>query len=264
MKKSFCIKILFIIYLAQCIFYSAKAQEKKVDPPPIIEHQLENLTENSDDVETEDDSYLQEMQHFIDDPINLNTAIESDLKELKILTALQIQNLISYRKLFGNFINIYELQAVPAWNVSMIRKIRPYITVDDQPALFTSISNRLKNGQNSILARVTQVLERSKGYLYDTTKSFYPGSPQKLFVRYKYSYKNLLQYGVTVEKDAGEQFFKGAQKSGFDFYSAHFFIRNAGIIKSLALGDFIVNLGQGLTHWMGLAFKKCWDFLIIK
>ena len=266
MKKSFCLKFLFIVYLILllCIFYSAKAQEKKVEPPPIIEQQLENLTENSDDVETEDDSYLQEMQHFIDDPVNLNNATESDLKQLKILTELQIQNLISYRKLFGNFINIYELQAVPAWNVSMIRKIRPYITVDDQPKLFTSISNRLKNGQNSILARVTQILERSKGYLNDTTKSFYPGSPQKLFVRYKYSYKNLLQYGVTTEKDAGEQFFKGTQKSGFDFYSAHFFVRNAGIIKSLALGDFTVNLGQGLTQWMGLAFKKSSDVLNIK
>ena len=266
MKKSFSIKILFIVFLllVQCIFYSAKAQEKKVEPPPIIEQQLENLTENSDDVETEDDSYLQEMQHFIDDPVNLNNATESDLKELKVLTALQVQNLISYRKLFGNFISIYELQAVPGWNVSMIRKIRPYITVDDQLKLFTSISNRLKNGQNSILARVTQVLERSKGYLNDTTKSFYPGSPQKLFVRYKYSYKNILQYGITAEKDAGEQFFKGTQKSGFDFYSAHFFVRNAGIIKSLALGDFTVNLGQGLTQWMGLAFKKSSDVLNIK
>lgn len=261
MKKYFYINIL-IVALLQSI--SSKAQETPTSPPVIIEQQVENLTENSADIETEDDSYLQEMQHFLDDPINLNTATESDLKDLKVLTALQIQNLISYRNLLGKFINIYELQAVPGWNVSMIRKIRPYITVDDQPNLFTSLGFRLKNGERSVLARVTQVLERSKGYLIDTTKSFYPGSPQKLFIRYKYSYKNLLQYGITAEKDAGEEFFKGAQKSGFDFYSAHFFVRNIGIIKSLALGDFQVNLGQGLTQWMGLAFKKSSDVLNIK
>jgi hypothetical protein len=261
------IKFLFIFLLiVSCIFHSAIAQEKPSEPPPVIEQQLENLTENSDDVETEDDSYLQEMKHFLDDPINMNTATESDLKELKLLTALQIQNLISYRNLFGNFINIYELQAVPGWNVSMIRRIRPYITVNDQPALFTSLAVRLKNGEKSLLARGTQVLERSKGYLLDssTANNFYPGGQQKLFVRYKYSYKNLLQYGITAEKDAGEQFFKGAQKSGFDFYSAHFFVKNIGIIKSLALGDFQVNLGQGLTQWMGLAFKKNSDVLNIK
>src|ERR1035437_4864743 len=124
----------------------------------------------------------------------------------------------------------------------------------------------LKNGERTVLARITQVLEKSKGYLLDgsTANNFYPGSPQKIFVRYKYSYKNLLQYGITAEKDAGEQFFKGAQKSGFDFYSTHFFAKNIGIIKSLALGDFIVNLGQGLTQWMGLAFKKSSDVLNIK
>ena len=73
-----------------------------------------------------------------------------------------------------------------------------------------------------------------------------------------------MQYGVTGEKDAGEQFFKGAQKYGFDFYSAHFFVRNLGIIKSLAIGDFTVNLGQGLTQWGGLAFKKGLEVLNIK
>lgn len=263
MKKFIFIKL--IIFCLLCLqFPNAIAQQKPAEPPPIIEQQLENLTENNEDAETEDDSYLQEMQHFINDPINLNNTEESELKELRVLTALQIQNLISYRNLFGKFINIYELQAVPGWNVSTIKKILPYITVNDQPNLFTSLNARLKNGQKSILARVTQVLEKSKGYLYDTTKSFYPGSPQKLFLRYKYSFKNLLQYGITAEKDAGEQFFKGAQKSGFDFYSAHFFVRNIGIIKSLALGDFQVNLGQGLTQWMGLAFKKSADVLNIK
>ena len=65
-----------------------------------------------------------------------------------------------------------------------------------------------------------------------------------------------MQYGFTAEKDAGEQFFRGAQKNGFDFYSAHFFVRNLGIIKSLAIGDFSVNLGQGLTQWQSLAFNK--------
>ena len=37
------------------------AQETPALPPVIIEQQLENLTENSEDLENEDDSYLQEM-----------------------------------------------------------------------------------------------------------------------------------------------------------------------------------------------------------
>jgi len=67
-----------------------------------------------------------------------------------------------------------------------------------------------------------------------------------------------------AEKDAGEQFFKGKQKLGFDFYSAHIFLQNFGNIKSLALGDFTVNLGQGLIQWQSLAFKKSADVIAIR
>ena len=209
---------------------------------------------------------MQELVHFLKDPLNLNYADEGQLQELKLLSPMQISNLISYRNLLGNFINIYELQAIPGWDVTLIKLIRPYVTVNNKADVFNSLGSRLKNGENTLLVRGTQVLEKSKGYLLDSSvaTNFYPGSPQKILVRYKYIFKNLLQYGITAEKDAGEQFFKGAQKNGFDFYSAHFFVRNLGIIKSLAIGDFTVNLGQGLTQWQGLAFKKSSDVLNIK
>ncbi|MEO6328134.1 MAG: helix-hairpin-helix domain-containing protein [Ginsengibacter sp.] len=253
------------LILMQASPYSVHAQDIPTTPP-VVEQELENLTENNDDAETEDDAYLQQMQHFINDPINLNTASESDLNELKILTPLQIHYLLSYRSLLGGFINIYELQAIPGWDVLLIRKVKAYVTVANNISLAASLKDRFKTGGNTLLARVTQVLERSKGYLSggSTGNNFYPGSPQKLLLRYKYQYKNMLQYGITAEKDAGEQFFKGKQKAGFDFYSAHFFAKNIGIIKSLALGDFVVNLGQGLTQWQGLAFKKSSDVLNIK
>ena len=236
------------------------------EPSSITEQQLEAATENNDDNITDDDSFLQQMQQFLKEPINLNTADATLLKELSILSPMQIQNLIAYRKLFGNFIDIYELQAVPGWNVRTLQRLRPFVTVNKKIQIFNSLSDRLKDGTNSILIRATQVLEKSKGYKLNasTATNFYPGSPQKLFVRYKYQYKNLLQYGVSGEKDAGEQFFKGAQKQGFDFYSAHLFIRNMGFIKSLALGDFTVNMGQGLTQWQSLAFKKGSDVTNIK
>lgn len=256
-----------ILLFAVPILYSdAYAQENPSTPPVIIEQQLENLTENSEDVATEDDSYLQEMQHFLNDPLNLNLADADALKELKVLTPLQIASIISYKALFGKFTSIYELQAVPGLYPYLIKKILPYITINENPALFNSLGSRLKKGDQSVLIRIVQVLEKSKGYKLDTSvaKNIYPGNPQRLFVRYKYAYKNLLQYGITAEKDAGEQFFKGYQKSGFDFYSAHFFARNIGKIKSLALGDFTVNMGQGLTQWQSLAFKKSSDVLNLK
>ena len=246
--------------------YAQETQREPIYPPIEIEQQLENLTEADDDMETEDDSYLQALHHFVKAPINLNYADAGLLQQLNLLSPIQISNLLSYRKLLGNFINIYELQAIPDWDVTLIRRLRPYITIAEKADVFNSLQSRLKNGNHALLIRESQILEKSKGYLIDSSvaKNFYPGSPQKLLVRYKYIFKNSLQYGFTTEKDAGEQFFKGAQKNGFDFYSAHFFVRNLGIIKSLAIGDFAVNLGQGLTQWQSLAFKKGADILNIK
>src|SRR5436190_22487127 len=103
------------------LFFYGHAQEVPSGEPVIIEQQLENLTENSEDIETEDDAYLQEMQHFIKEPLNLNTTEVSDLEQLKVLSPLQIHNLIAYRSLLGSFINIYELQAIPGWDVLLIR-----------------------------------------------------------------------------------------------------------------------------------------------
>jgi len=236
------------------------AQETKdeLTESPFIEEQMENLTEANEDEISEDDSYLQEMNYFKKHPINLNYADPGLLEQLHLLSPVQISNLLSYRKLLGNFISIYEIQAIPGWDLTLIKRIRPYITVEQKTEIFNSISKRIKNGENTLLIRGTQIIEKSRGYLLDSSdaKNYYPGSPQKILIRYKYKFGNLLQYGFTAEKDAGEQFFKGAQKNGFDFYSAHFFIRNLGIIKSLAIGDFSVNMGQGLTQWQSLAFNK--------
>ncbi len=263
------------IIVTSCFYFllissSAQAPEKPVkpiiQPNTNVEQQLENITENNADIETEDDSYLQEMIQYQRNPININTASASLLTGLRILTPMQVQSFINYRGLLGNFISLYELQAVPGWDVAIIQKLRPYITLTENVDVFTSLGSRLQNGDNSILFRVSQVIEQSKGYAVDPNsgKNFYPGSPQRLLLRYRYNYKNTLQYGIVAEKDAGEQFFKGAQKQGFDFYSFHFFAKKIGIIKSLAIGDYTVNMGQGLTQWMSLAFKKSPDVLATK
>ena len=258
---SFCLLSVVLCLLPFTVF-------SQVAPVPstIIEQQLEAITENNEDVETEDDSFLQLMRHFLKNPVNINTADVIALKELSVFSPVQIQNIIRYRMLLGNFISIYELQAVPGLDLQIIERIRPYLTVSAVQSIVTSIAQRLKDGSSNALTKVTQVLQKQKGFIVDaaTTENYYPGTRQKLFMRYKYQYKNLLQYGLTGEKDAGEQFFKGTQKNGFDFYSAHFFVRNIGIIQSLAIGDFTVNLGQGLTQWQSLAFKKSADVTNIK
>jgi hypothetical protein len=253
-KKHLCILSFF-----QFIFFACIAQ----DIPPATEQQLENLTD-AEQAETEDDSYLQQLEQFRKNPVNLNTADATELRELRVLTDLQIENLISYRKLFGKLINIYELQAVPSWDVNMIRKLLPFVTVESLLSVKEDFNRRIKDGDHSLLLRVSQVMEKSRGFDKSTPGTKYLGSPQRIFFRYRYTYKNLLQFGVVGDKDAGEQFLNGAQSKGFDFYSFHLFARKIGSIQALAIGDFTVNMGQGLIQWQSLAFKKSVDVMGIK
>ena len=256
-------KVFFLFVLISCICQGGIAQ---AIPDDTMEQKMESMIETNEELSTDDDSYIQQLRQFRRNPINLNYTNGTELFALMILSQLQIQDLLSYRNQLGNFISIYELQAIPGWDLHTIEKLRPYITVCTEIDVIKTIGQRIKNGTKTILATASQQIEKSKGYKLKTgtATNFYSGSPQHLFIRYKYNFKNVLQYGFTCEKDPGEQFFKGYQQHGFDFYSAHFFAKNIGIIRSLALGDYQLNIGQGLIHWLGPGYKKSADVIFIK
>ena len=259
--KTLCTLWAFVFFVLLSFFSMLAAYSQEI--PANTEQQLENLTEVNQS-ETEDDSYLQQLEQFKKNPVNLNEADETELRELRILSELQIQYFISYRKLFGKLIDIYELQAVPSWDIVTIRKLLPFIALSSPVSVKEDFMHRIRGGDHSLLLRISQVIERSKGFHNTSSGTTYAGSPQHLLFRYRYVYKNLMHWGLLGDKDAGEQFFRGAQKKGFDFYSFHVFIRKVGIIQALAIGDFTINLGQGLIQWQSLAFKKSADAIGIK
>jgi hypothetical protein len=47
-------------------------------------------------------------------------------KNYVLLTPIQIDNFITYRTLLGRFLTIYEIQAIPSWDLATIQKIRLY------------------------------------------------------------------------------------------------------------------------------------------
>ena len=230
--------------------------------PPVIEQRLE-LTVEADELETEDDHFLQQLEYFRTNPIQLNTVTSDVLINLRILSPLQIHHFLNYRKLFGKITSIYELQAIPLWDLETIKTLLPFVTITGNEFNKEEFAGRFSGGDQYILGRVSQVLEKSQGYK-KTSGSFYEGSRQHIMMRYRYRYKNSLQYGVVMDKDAGESFFSKSQKQGFDFYSAHLYATNLGKVETLAIGDYTVNLGQGLIQWQSLAFKKSADVTGIK
>lgn len=236
--------VTIIMMMTAC--YCSHAQQPVITNPQ--EQALETLAEK-EETDIEDDDLLQQLEAFRQHPVNLNTATQDELQMLQMLNGLQVKALVQYRALLGKFIDIRELQAIPHWDVETIRRVLPYVTIAE-PALkvsqLTGLFKNLKNGAGILLVGMSQSLNNTTGSTEE-----YPGSPQKMLVRYRYNYKGLVQFGVLGEKDAGESL-----RKGFDFYSFHLFLRKAGIIQSLAIGDFTVNMGQGLIHWQSLSLRK--------
>lgn len=172
------------------------------------------------------------------------------------LSPVQIQSYMWYVTQFGLPENQYELQAIPYWDHAIIKKIVPFIRFMEHGLHNTIRSDWFSNGGHQLLIKSGQLLEKSRAYRSDSlgTKT-YTGSPLRLFLRYNLQYDRKLSAGITMEKDAGEQFGQSLSRPA-DFTSFHWFMRGDKLVKQLALGDYAINLGQGLVAWQGMAFGK--------
>jgi hypothetical protein len=223
----------------------------------------EDLLEGYSQGQDEDGSFdyndlFDRLAHLRRRPLDLNQATANDLADFPFLTDLQRNALPEYRKRYGNLVSIFELQAVPGYDVATIKQLLPFVSVTE-PGLLDQAAPTISNNRHQVLLRWSRQLEEKMGYLMpnDTTPSPYAGSPDQLYFRYRFTKGDRISAGITAEKDAGEAFFTGSNKKGFDFYSAHLYVRNpVRRVKSLALGDFAITMGQGLLIYQGFAPRK--------
>lgn len=246
-------KLLFISFFL--FSFAIFAQEGSKSAQEAVEKLIEEIASNTDE-ELDYTTIYEELTQYYNDPLNLNSATKEELDKLQALNDFQINSLINYRTKFGSLLSLYELQLVYGFDVEDIKKIAPFITVE---AVKTNnklnLARALDYGSNQLFIKSQRVIEQQKGYLPETTNG-YLGSPYKIYTRYKFQYKNQISAGFTAEKDPGEEFFKGTQKNGFDYYSGHLQINNLGIFKAICLGDYQVGFGQGLVINSGMSYSK--------
>ena len=262
--------------LAFClILCSAAVFAQQVIPDPktdnFIERKIETIAENSSE-DIDFTTIFDALTYFRDHPLELNSATVEELQQLYLLNDFQINALIRHRNQYGKLLSVYELQAVDGFDLALIYQMLPFVQVSrDLNRLNISLKDVFKYARQEVVMRVSQGIEQQKGFssvdsseLADNPNARYLGSRQRIFARYRFRYSNNVSFGITAEKDAGEEFFRGSQKQGFDFYSAHFALRNIGKLKALTIGDYQAQFGQGLTCWTGFGFGKTSDALNIK
>ncbi len=244
-------------FLASFLFASTSlllAQEVQDYYNQLIEIIAENLESGEEFDYTELAEHIDDWQRR---PININSDEASALAQWSIITDYAYQQLQDHIRRNGPLLSILELQSIPGFDPATIRILQSISAVEGRD-MFTqtaSIGRLLLHGQNEIYIRGGRTIEKADGYIGDPPA--YEGSPDKIYMRLRHRNSNVLSYGITGEKDAGEAFFKGSNKSGFDFYSAHLSLQNyRSWLPAVMLGDFVASFGQGLIMHSGFGTGK--------
>lgn len=200
---------------------------------------------------------LEEYERCRDSPVNINGKEAERLVFMGLLTPFQLEGIQRYRRQYGDLLLPEELM--------MIEELDPRTVAVISPIVFFGKSDWEK-AQEEVTLR--KAVTRGKhqltlNYGLKPQNDEYLGDPTKLQLKYIYHYGNRLRFGVAMEKDAGEPLY-------YDFYGAHLYMTDLKIIKGsapetdgdllvvkdLALGDYQLSFGQGLTLWSGMSFGK--------
>ena len=252
-------RVFHIVFLCLLWFSAVSAQEMSMqaDIEDIIQDIYYQMLEEEEDLPEWEEVYTT-LQHFAEHPINLNNTHKEELEQLHILSDLQIENLLYYLYRHGKMQTIYELRLIEGMQSYHIRNLLPFVYVGDKitaqkrPFHYKEV---FRYGKHQVLLRLDRGAESKEGYHIarededrpedNTATSAYKGDPFYTSLRYNFRYRKHVDFGVRMEKDAGEQFW-GSYNKGFDSYGLHLQLQDIGCLQTLVLGDFKASFGQGL------------------
>ncbi len=239
------------------MFICAKAQiDEDIGTPVDIEETLE-LEDGQTDFAYDN---ILEYQDFLQrNPLDINRVTVEELLPLGWISERQARAIVDHRIYAGDYISLLELQAIPSISTQEAARLSQILTIrGGGESLLPTVWERIKTGENQLFLRYTRILEDQQGFVPDENgETAFEGNADKLYLRYRHRFGNNLSYGVTAEKDAGEAFFRGSNPEGFDFYSAHLWWKSPGNrVKQVALGDFVISIGEGLIIHSDFGYGK--------
>ncbi len=258
MRKN-CLHIILLlpVFFPLIVFAQESNSDKIIES--IIESHLSNLDEGTDV-----GLIIEDLEELAENPININSTNESQLSRIYFLDDIQISKFLKYIEEFGPAYSIYELNTIDGFTPQLLNKIEPFIwfgPTDEKPE---KLSDALKYANHQFLIRSLGTVQKPAGYLpNEEDAKAYEGNQFRYYARYRVKANQRFSAGITAEKDPGESFLAGSNKTGFDFYSGHLSFKVNSTIENITLGDFIVRSGQGLVLWQEYAFGKSENVLEI-
>ena len=220
-----------------------------------IDQALEYLVEFGQTENAEPDlvQLAEQLSFLQSNPISLNTATADELMEIPLLNSFLVFNFLEYRRYSGRILSYYQLADVKGFSPQLINILKP----------FTSLQTRSEflgwpqHFNHQLALQYKRIAQTSLGY----KNQKYSGDANALYLRYRMQADGKLFAGLTMQKDAGENYFVNALP---DYHSFHFEYRPNKVVKNIVLGDFSAEFGQGLVLWSSLAFGKSSEAVTIQ
>lgn len=252
MMKQFCKHIIILFLLLNVFELTAQQPDAQEKLEAIVESIIENLGEDAEATQI-----TQDLEYFAENPLNINTATETELARLHLFNPIQIQKILQYRKEFGAVYSIYELNAIDGITPELLQKTEPFIWFGPAEVEPQKLSEAMKYADHQLLVRGQTLLQKQDGYkMRDDETIPFEGNHYRYYTRYHFRADEKMTAGITAEKDPGEAFFAGSNNTGFDFYSGHVSFQLSPVVQNIVIGDYMVRSGQGLVLWQGFSTSK--------
>ncbi|MFA4047170.1 helix-hairpin-helix domain-containing protein [Prevotella sp. PCHR] len=200
-------------------------------------------------VETEDieadawDAMTDALADLEQNPININTATRDDLAQIPFLTDREIEAICAYIHVHGAMKTTGELAMTGIIGRDKCRLLPFFLYAGEQEKkLFPDLGTILSKGRHSVIATAKVPLYSRRG-----DRDGYLGYKYRHDVRYSFNFSDRVKAGIVGAQDAGEPFFAGRNRMGYDYYSFYLMIRKMGCLKALAVGRYRIGLGMGLV-----------------
>ena len=218
----------------------ARAQDNQSRPWETYLNEVMTLDDvESESLETVYDLLCELEQH----PLDINTVTRETLEQFPFLSAQQIEEIIEYRDRYGPLKSIGELQMVRSLDYAQRRLLTYFIYIGDEPERgFPKLDDIARYGRHELMATARIPFYRRKGDDGD-----YLGDPYRHWLRYQFTYHDAVKARFVGAKDAGEPFFTGKNRWGYDHYALYLQLRRLGRLESLCLGHYRISMGMGLV-----------------
>lgn len=240
--------ILFVVVLL-CESYSSNAQSEDE-----ILQNLEEVQPKDQDVEI----LLQVVEKRKNNRINRYNINDIGREEMLLLglNNFQIFCLENYILRTGNLLSINELRFINGFDSLMVDRISPYLyTAPKNGKLSFRLDSVFKYSHQNFRVQYVQNLKNTYGMLRTDGKGYLGGNFASSF-RYSLKYYNKLEFSIVAEKDYGEPLYYRNKIYGYDHYAIVLTIKDLSKhLKQLTIGDFRLNIGEGLAMKQSFAFN---------